>query len=269
MFPDPVCASPSFERSLLMDELGPAAGRLAIEHLATCTSTNTVLLERAARGAPSGAVLLTDVQTAGRGRRGRSWVSSPEHSLAFSLLWKFPGRPALDGLSLAAGIAITQALEDLGVAGVGLKWPNDVWLFGRKLGGVLIEVSFDTSHTTAVIGIGLNRSRDPAWAEHIDQPLATLSDAGLAPGREQLLAAVLRRLVAILDAFAIGGFAIARADWEARNALQGLPVRVFSERGEQAGICVGVADDGALILHQDSGARLLVKGGEVSLRPAS
>lgn len=261
--------SPRFDYSLLLERLGDASSRFNIDHLDSCTSTNTLLLERAARGAPTGTTLVTDTQTAGRGRRGRNWISSPEYSLAFSLLWKFPGRPSLGGLSLAVGVAVAQALEGLGIVGTGLKWPNDIWLFGRKLGGVLIEVFFDSSHAGVVIGIGLNLRRNPAWTDLVAQPLATLEDAGEVPVREILLAAILRRLQAVLDAFAVTGFRGVRAEWEARNALHGLPVRVESESGEHLGTCLGVAEDGALELQQASGARLLITGGDVSLKPDS
>lgn len=259
---------PRFDYPLLLARLGAVAPRFDVVHLDSCTSTNTLLLERAAAGAASGTVLISDEQTAGRGRRGRSWMSSPEHSLTFSLLWKFAGKPQLGGLSLAVGVAIARALEDLGGAGIGLKWPNDVWLFGRKLGGVLIEVLFDATHTGAVIGIGLNLRHDSAWRAAIDQPCAALEEAITVPLREELLAALLRRLAETLDLFALEGFPAIRNDWATRNALRDLPVRVESENGEHVGVCEGVAADGALELRQACGAHLLITAGDVSLRLA-
>ncbi len=109
--------------------LGPLAGRFDVDGLGLCDSTSSELLRRAEAGAPGGTVVVADEQTAGRGRRGRAWLSSAADSLTFSLLWRFPG-PAgrLAGLSLAVGVALAEGLERLGATGVRLKWPNDVLL---------------------------------------------------------------------------------------------------------------------------------------------
>jgi BirA family biotin operon repressor/biotin-[acetyl-CoA-carboxylase] ligase len=92
-----------------------SAGRFDVDALDECDSTSSELMRRAERGAPSGSVVVADRQSAGRGRRGRSWLSSPESSLTFSLLWRFPGNAAsLSGLSLAVGVGLAQAMENLG-----------------------------------------------------------------------------------------------------------------------------------------------------------
>ena len=124
---------------LRMDSLlGRARGRFTLEALAECGSTSTLLAERARQGAPTGLLLVADRQTAGRGRRGRSWLSSPETGLTFSVLWRFAGEVSrLAGLSLAVGIAVARALEGSGVRGVGLKWPNDILYDDAKLGAEL------------------------------------------------------------------------------------------------------------------------------------
>lgn len=250
--------------------MGPVATRFDIDDLAVCASTNSVLLERAATGAPSGLVVVTDEQTAGRGRMGRSWLSSPECSLTFSLLWKFPEKTELSGLSLAVGVAIAQALEDLGVPGVGLKWPNDIWLDGSKIGGVLIELQFATTHVSAVIGMGLNLQRHPDWDEQVGQAFSAIAESGVQVSREALLAAILVRLAGMLDTFAADGFStVLRAEWLSRNALQDRPVRAEARNGgELVGTCTGVAADGALELRDAQGICHLVTVGDVSLRPA-
>lgn len=252
----------------LLKYLGNTAPRYNIHDLASCTSTNSLLMERAAQGAPSGSVVVTDEQTAGRGRLGRTWYSSPDDSLTFSLLWKFTDTSQLSGLSLAVGVAIAQALEDLGIPGVGLKWPNDIWLDGRKIGGVLIELQFTSTHAAAVIGIGVNLQRNPAWDALVDQALSAIAESGVAVSREAVLAAILRRMAAALDVFSEEGFASRiRTEWEARNALRGLPVRAEPRSGEQiTGVCLGVAADGALELRNEHGERILVTVGDVSLR---
>ena len=255
--------------SLLLLRLGATSTRFDVDWLAECNSTNTVLLERAANGAPSGSVLVADNQTAGRGRRGRHWLSSPDCSLTFSLLWRLPPAVRSTGLSLAVGLAVAQALEYLGIRGTGLKWPNDIWLHGRKLGGVLIEVAFDNNGLGLIIGIGLNLRHDPDWQDQLDQASAALSDDGAQFPREVVLAAILHQLASTLDRFNQEGFSTLRAGWCARNALLGLPVRVSSENGEHTGICGDVAADGSLILHAACGAHLLISGGDVSLSPVA
>ncbi|HEX6733743.1 MAG TPA: biotin--[acetyl-CoA-carboxylase] ligase, partial [Azonexus sp.] len=152
---------PLIDLVLLKARLGPLAGRFDVDALDTCDSTSSELMRRADAGAPAGTVIVADRQEAGRGRRGRSWLSSPERSLTFSVLWRFTGSPArLGGLSLAVGVALAQALESLGARGVGLKWPNDVLLSTAsdqaKLAGVLVEVVSDRRGCQTVIGIGLN-----------------------------------------------------------------------------------------------------------------
>lgn len=268
--PEPLSLTPTaFDFATLLAELGDVATCIDIEHVVRCSSTNTLLRERMGLGATSGSVLVADEQTAGRGRRGRSWVSTPGYSLTFSLLWKFPIDTNLDGLSLVAGLAVARALEELGLMGVGLKWPNDIWLHGRKLGGVLVEVLFEAGHTATIIGIGLNLRRAPTWQDTVDQPFATLEDDHIDVARESVLATLLKQLLALLNTYAKSGFAPFLRDWERRNALHRLPVVASSENGQHLGICLGVAKDGALQIQDLSGAIILVTSGDVSLRLAT
>lgn len=250
----------------LQAALGDAASQFTIEHLDSCTSTNTLLLERASAKAPRGLTLLADEQTAGRGRRGRTWFSAPGHSLLFSTLWRFKRSTPMMGLSLAVGVAVAEALEDLGMEGVGLKWPNDLWLFGHKLGGVLIELVFDADSVLAVIGCGVNLYRHPDWQSQIDQDYTAMDVAmNPPPPRELLLGSILRQLADVLARFEREGFAALQDEWNRRNALQGLPVRVSSENGEHHGICGQAMEDGTLELLADNGAHLKISGGDVSL----
>ncbi len=256
-------ARTDFELGRLKDLLGPWAPRFDADLLETCGSTNTELLSRAAAGAASGSVLWTLNQTAGRGRRGRSWIAAPTDSLTFSLLWRFGSNTPLAGLSLAVGIAVARALESLGVNGVALKWPNDVWFDGRKLCGILVEMNQIGSRISAVIGIGINLV-PPAGVN--DQPIAGLSDAlGLKPEASPVLAAILQRLGEILDAFTYDGFAPLQTEWNRRNAFGSAPVRIIDDAGETPGICLGVDAEGALLLGTDTGVRRIM-GGDVSLR---
>jgi BirA family biotin operon repressor/biotin-[acetyl-CoA-carboxylase] ligase len=259
---------PLLDPARLKDRLGPLAGRFDVDALAECDSTSSELMRRLARNAPSGSVVVADRQSAGRGRRGRAWLAEPDAGLTFSLLWKFAGPPArLAGLSLAVGVAAAMALEDLGVAGVRLKWPNDILLGEAKLAGVLVELTSDRQGVQAIIGLGLNL-RAPA-AAGLDRPAAGL-DAALErlPDRHDVLAALLVRLAGVLDAFAVDGFAGQKTAWLARHAWQDQPVSVAAEaEAPYAGICRGVDDDGALLLETAAGLNRIYAG-DVSLRRA-
>ena len=247
--------------------LGEYSTRFDADLLESCSSTNSLLLQRATHGAPSGSVLWTLEQTAGRGRRGREWISTAGDSLTFSLLWRFDSAISLDGLSLVAGLAVVDALSALGVSGLALKWPNDVWLDGRKLCGLLVELQQSGSRVGAVVGIGINL-RLPAEASRLDQPVAALSDALSRPAdAAEVLAAVLTRLAIRFERFASEGFAGHREDWLARNGLADQAVRLIEDDGETLGVCAGVDQDGALLLRVGSTVRRVL-GGDVSLRRA-
>jgi len=153
---------------------------LAVEICDTLDSTNTRLMQRAAQGARSGLALAAEVQTAGRGRRGRVWHSGLGHTLTFSLLWQFvQGARELGGLSLAVGVGLVRALRAAGAHAAQLKWPNDVVLPSGKLAGILIEMQGDVlGPSTAVIGVGVNVRTDARVLAAVDQPVADLEADG-------------------------------------------------------------------------------------------
>jgi len=260
---------PLIDPSRLPALLGSAASRFDVDSLDACDSTSSELARRADAGAPCGTVIVADSQNAGRGRRGRSWLSSPEGSLTFSLLWRLAGPAAgLAGLSLAVGVALAEALETLGATRVRLKWPNDVLLdYGTgpaKLAGILVELATDRRGTQAVIGIGLNLKTP---GEDLPQPAAGLMDdlAGL-PDRHLVLASILVSLAGVLDKFEAGGFSALRSAWECRHAWQGRQVRVMQDGvvdGE--GVCLGVDVDGALLVETPVCIKRFLAG-DVSLR---
>lgn len=239
--------------------LGPLAVRFDVDVLPECTSTNTVLLERAGQGAPAGTVVVAERQTAGRGRLGRAWISAAGDSLTFSLLWRLPAGRAPSGLSLAVGVGIAEALRGLGVEGIALKWPNDILLDGRKLGGILVEM---TSSSIA-IGVGLNL-RLPA--DLPDDVRATAAALGTEIEANLLLGRLLAALHHVLEEFGAHGFAALRDRWQALNAHAGVPVRLLAGVAEaQEGVCAGIDVDGALLLETAVGLRRIVSG-DVSLR---
>lgn len=253
---------------LLKARLGQQAGRFDVDALPECDSTSSELMRRAERGAPAGTVVVADRQHAGRGRRGRSWLSSPEASLTFSLLWRFPGGATrLSGLSLAVGVALARALESLGASGVRLKWPNDVLLEidgdFAKLAGILIELSSDRRGAQIIVGIGLNLQPPPPG--DLPQPAVGLSSVGVDADRHTILAAILAELAGVLDRFGETGFAGLRNAWQAYHAWQGLSVQILGDAQMLCGRCLGVDDDGSLLLETESGVERIISG-DVSLR---
>ncbi|HQZ02981.1 MAG TPA: biotin--[acetyl-CoA-carboxylase] ligase [Thauera sp.] len=263
-------ASGSPNLPIAATHLGALAPRFAIEWIDRCASTNSCLMERTPANDGRVHVLVADEQTAGRGRRGRQWQSWPEGSLTFSLLWRFArGTPAPAGLSLVAGLAVARAVEQMGVLGVQLKWPNDVLVNGEKLAGILVELlAAGDRSLAAVIGIGINLSLPPdAHIEH-HAGVTDLAHAleGAPISRPALLAQILTEFQRLIDTYAVAGFPALKGAWEQRNAFAQLPVRISSDHEHTDGTCLGVDDDGALLLRTSNGV-VRVLAGDVSLRP--
>lgn len=261
--------STPFNPAALDHALGPLAAAFSVRWEACVASTNAALIDHLPADDGRVVVLGATEQTAGRGRRGRRWLAWAGGSLTFSVLWRFaPAAPAPAGLSLATGLALARALEKLGVGGIALKWPNDVLVQGRKIAGVLIELSTERDRRlAAVIGIGLNL-RLPPDAGIPDQAGGVTdlaSELGTTPTQEHVLAAVLAELHPLLTRYASAGFPPLRQAWQQLNAFAGLPVRVTSEGEEIVGRCVGVDDDGALLLDREHGVTRVLAG-DVSLR---
>ena len=250
--------------------LGGCAGIFTIDLVDQTGSTNDDLMEKARQGAPGGLVRVAELQTAGRGRRERSWYSAPGGALTFSVLWVFSSSPrGLSGLPLAVGVSLVRTFQAFNLEGMQLKWPNDLLWQRRKLGGILIESSAGAGgKVSAVIGIGLNLRLSPDVAERIGQPAADLEAAGLQAGRNELLARVLIDLNDVLERFSREGFAALRPEWERLHAYQDKMVRL-DMAGEKVveGRVIGVDEYGALLLDTASGRRAF-HGGELSLREA-
>ena len=270
---------PLIDPVALNDLLDPVRGRFDVDSVEECDSTNSVLMRRASEGAPSGTVLVADRQSAGRGRRGRNWVSTPESGLLFSLLWRFDGGlERLSGLSLAVGLAVVEALEACGASGIKLKWPNDILHDGAKLGGILVELHNElrsdacggANTAMAVIGIGLNLTlpANIVSADGFALPPAALARAvPTPPERHQLFAQLLIALARVLDRFAEHGFSALRAQWQARHAWQDLPVRLLRDGSVlKEGVCLGADDDGALLVRTADGVERCLSG-DLSIRP--
>ena len=236
----------------------------------TCTpSTNASASADLPDKSGSGRVWLAEHQTAGRGRRGRDWISAFGANIYLSLAWRFDmPMSQLSALSLAAGVATAESLHDLGVHGHTLKWPNDLLVDGLKLAGILVEVSGEAGGpATAVIGIGINVRMPAAPGARIDQPWTDLASVVHEPiSRNALAGNLIRRLVEVCSAFAAAGIAPLLKRWQTFDKLLGRQVRLHSGDTCIEGLYVGIAETGALILENDSG-RTEHHAGEVSLRP--
>lgn len=232
-------------------------------------STNSYLLRQKK---PEHQVCLAENQTAGRGRRGRVWVSPFAQSLYLSVGWGFEGGvAALEGLSLAIGVGIVRSLRQQGVVGLSLKWPNDILYNNKKLGGILIEVSGDPAgYCLAVIGVGLNVSMTDNHTSPIGQPWINLADILIeqslpALSRNQLASYLLEELASILSGYDSLGFAAYRDEWVFAAAYINQTVTIQTGSVVQKGVLHGVDKTGALLLHID-GNEQIFHGGEVSLR---
>ncbi|WP_018625099.1 bifunctional biotin--[acetyl-CoA-carboxylase] ligase/biotin operon repressor BirA [Kangiella aquimarina] len=212
-------------------------------------------------------LLAAEYQSAGRGRRGRQWVSPLASNLYWSTGWQtqMPVQQ-LGGLSLVVGLAIINALGNLGIKGVQLKWPNDIRYQGKKLGGILIELSGDVAGALQVIiGVGLNMQMGATAAKQIEQQWMNLNEIGPEISRQQLLTEATIELSRALELFELQGFEAFRDAWQEVDECYGQKVTILQQNQELKGIGAGVDATGALLLQTGKGI-MPIYAGEVSLR---
>ena len=243
-----------------------------IEYFPVVGSTNRMLVERAGSEELSNVLLTCDYQHAGRGRRGRNWISPYARNLAFSFGHRSEkALHELGGLSCVVGLAITDALADLGLSNPNVKWPNDVWMEGNKLAGVLVELINSGVGTQVVIGVGLNVALTDAERMQIDQPVIDLVSCGIKRARNDLLIDVVGKVTSYLEHFENNGFAPFIEAFNAVHALHQKQVSVHRAGKNQdpttLGRVVGLGASGQLLVETIDGVIELL-GGEVSLRPA-
>lgn len=243
------------------------------------TSTNDYLIQRAHAQSLSGFACVAEGQTQGRGRLGRKWISPFGSNLYFSIYWIFQLKPrALSGLSLAVGVSVLKAMQ--GVGGhhsLQLKWPNDIYYQGAKLGGILIEI-LPTLKTrkdghqcseidcAAVIGIGVNISGMSNELKPQDRTIASLSQAfGFKPSRNQLIAALLNELIPALDQFQLNGFSPFKQIWDEHDYLRGKYINLVVPKGVTNGIALGVNERGELCI-EIAGQKKAFSYGEASIQ---
>jgi BirA family transcriptional regulator, biotin operon repressor / biotin---[acetyl-CoA-carboxylase] ligase len=257
------------DKNLVLNAIGEQRAWFNLQILDEVASTNTYLMQQ--KSAAHATCVAAHIQTQGKGRRGRTWVSQLGASLTFSLLWRFQcGAAALSGLSLAVGVALIRALNSLGVNHAQLKWPNDVLVDGKKLAGILIELQGDLEGpSAAVIGVGINLNLPKNVLDSIDQPAIDLSNVSAKSiNQSELLGVILKHLADVLSGFESHGFIGLRDEWLRYHAYQNKPVRMLLPNGTAInGVVKSVADDGILLVETALGLQRF-SAGEISLRGA-
>jgi BirA family biotin operon repressor/biotin-[acetyl-CoA-carboxylase] ligase len=255
------------DQSAILEHL-PDSTRFVLEQFdvhRSVDSTNACLLRQANGHAVSACV--AEHQSAGRGRRGRSWISPLGGNLYLSLRWRFDeGMGRLAGLSLAVAVAVIRTLQEFGIQDAALKWPNDVYWHGRKLGGILLEITGESAGPClVVIGIGINVTMPAASGKDIDQPWVDLASIRAGISRNQLAGRLLHHLVEALLTFTQSGMSSFEQEWCAADLLLGREVILSQPGAEIRGIGRGIAPDGALLL-EIAGQLQRYTYGEVSPR---
>lgn len=230
-------------------------------------STNQYLLDRMGQLA-SGSVCLAEYQKSGRGRRGRHWVSPFGSNLYFSMYWRLEaGIAAAMGLSLVVGVSLVEALEEMGIIGVKLKWPNDLYFNDRKLAGILVEMSAQAGGAAnLVIGIGMNLAMQDK-DQDIDQPWASLSEVMKQDhiDRNQLVIRLLKALNEALIQYEYTGMQNFVERWNRLDNFIGRQVRLIMGPNEILGVERGIDQHGGVLLETGEGVKSYI-GGEISLR---
>ena len=245
-----------WQAEAIWEAVVPLLPGFTVEVLPQVDSTNSELMRRVRAGQTDPVLLVAEHQTAGRGRLGRAWESEPLSALTFSLGMPL-SPPDWSGLSLAVGLSVVESLHP----GLRLKWPNDVWLEGRKMGGILIETASSGAVRFAVIGVGINiTARDP---EGLRTPPAALKEVMPGLDAPKALAAIVPDLVRCIQRFEAQGFGPLQAAFQARDFLWGCAVECSDGA---IGVARGVDETGALLVHTAAGLKKITSA-EVSVRP--
>ena len=234
-------------------------------------STSNVLRRLSQEESVHGAVCIAESQDGGRGRRGNPWISSAYRNLLLSMGWVFDSWPLeLTGLSVAVGVTLIDAMDGFGIECLGVKWPNDIVCDGKKLGGILIDVSGESSGAcTLIVGVGINVQIAQGDGSRIEQPWTDLATVlGRSVDRNELAGTCIAGLNNLLLDYPRTGLDPYRERWAEVDVLAGRQVTIMThERGGSVhGRVVGLGNAGALILAEDGGGQRMFYSGEVSVR---
>ena len=262
-------------KEALLGAMSPAAQSLLdrVDVLLSVDSTNRYVYDNIDLTPGHAQLCIAELQNAGRGRRGRSWIAPFGSGICMSIGWQFQeAPPTFSALSLAVGVAVVKALRRFGAEGVGLKWPNDLIWQGRKLGGILIEMRGESGGPSqVVIGIGLNMLMSSTVRLALaEQQAALIADVheilrDRAPTRSALAGVLTEEIIELLQEFAMRGFEPFVDEWRQLDTLAHAPVKVINGAETIVGTAQGVEVDGALLVDVDGQLRRFVSG-EVSLR---
>ncbi|RDX38728.1 bifunctional biotin--[acetyl-CoA-carboxylase] ligase/biotin operon repressor BirA [Vibrio campbellii] len=238
-----------------------------LELISVIDSTNQYLLDRV-NDSVKGRVCLAEYQAKGRGRRGRQWISPFGTNLYLSMYWRLDaGMAAAMGLSLVVGIAAVEAIESLGIDGVKLKWPNDIYYQDKKLAGILVEMSGQAGGAAhLVIGMGLNIGM-PDMQPEIDQPWTTLNQVsdGVLIDRTQLAIKLIEHWKNALEEYEMAGLVGFVDRWNRLDNFIGRSVKLLMGPREIHGVVKGIDQQGGVVLETENGLETYI-GGEISLR---
>lgn len=231
----------------------------SLDVFAVIDSTNTWLMNQPAPGAGRARVAIADYQLAGRGRFDSQWISPPSSGLCLSMAYTFEaGRRDLSSVTLAVGIGIAGMLEEIGIGGIGLKWPNDLIARNAKLGGILTESrSGPAGAASIVIGVGINVALPDVdrITSNIGRVIDISSCIEEPPSRDELSARLIDRLLETLVIYQAKGFESFHASWPKYDWLRGQRVCLDDPDVSPPGVCQGIDADGALIVQRGSDRR--------------
>lgn len=231
-------------------------------------STNQYLMDLAQQGYQKNTACFAEQQTHGKGRQGKTWISPFGHNIYLSLLWNFHSDPSeLTGLSLAMSVALLQALEIYaGNQNIGIKWPNDIYWQGKKLGGILIEMlSSPHSHCKAVIGIGLNIQMPQKYDKEIQQPWTALTHILQRPiERNRLAGLLLNQIIQAILKFTHAGLTPFLDYWRRHDVLYHQAITFQQSNQKIYGTAQGITDKGELILSNEQNQTRILNSGEVT-----
>lgn len=264
------CPIELLDKQKIMDSLYPEAeNKLSqLEIFDQIDSTNSYLMAEAGKQYHSGTICLAEHQIAGKGRRGREWVSAFGRNIYLSILWQFSSGPsAISALSLVVGIAVIRTLRQLGIQDIGLKWPNDIFWQEKKLAGILVEVSGEAGGPcTAVIGLGLNIFLPKKAAQNISQDWVDLQHIlqGKEFSRNHLIALLINELFAVISDYESLNFEAYFEEWSSYDCLKNQQAMLYIGQQQFSGKVLGINQQGLLLMEDSSGNTSAFASGEVS-----
>ena len=238
--------------------------KINLDLMLSIESTNSFLMAKTVLDADF-EICMSEMQLAGRGRRGKEWVSPFGKNIYLSVAFDLQGGvEVLNGLSLVIGLAVIRSLKALGVQEAVLKWPNDVWIDSKKVGGILVELQGEaTTGWKVVAGLGLNVAMQQEDASEIDQPWISLGEK-VSCTRSEIAGMLVTKLIYILEEFKLYGFEHFLSEWAECDFLKDKDISLNA--GKTKGRAVGINAQGALLLETNRGLEV-VNAGEVSVRP--